>query len=194
MKPRPPYLPLPPGYTVVPVRTTYLEMRIRPQTEPLAIPPGCAVERWEKPGTADYRELFTTVGGPWGWSGRLIMTEEECRAVIQAKTTEVHRLRCDGVTAGFVELERSVPGQAEIAYFGLLPGFIGKGLGKFLLDWAIRLGWQGNTERVWLHTCQYDHAGALAVYRRAGFSPYDERIEMQPYADEFLGRSRPADG
>jgi len=186
--------PLPPGYTRVPVRTTYLEMRSRPRTQPVALPPGCAVERWENPGTADYRELFTAVGGAWGWSGRLIMTEEECRAVIQATTTEIHRLCSAGSTAGFVELDRSVSGQAEIAYFGLLPGFIGKGLGKFLLDRAIRLGWQGHTQRVWLHTCQYDHAGALAVYRRAGFSVYDERIEMQPYADEFLERSRPAGG
>jgi GNAT superfamily N-acetyltransferase len=185
---------LPPGYTVVPVRTTYLEMRIRPQSEPVAVPPGCAVERWENPGTAEYLELFTAVGGPWGWSGRRIMTEEECRAVIQATTTEIHRLRCAGPVAGFVELDRSVPDQAEIAYFGLLPGFIGKGLGKFLLDWAIRRGWLGKTERVWLHTCQFDHAGALAVYRRAGFSPYAERIEMQPYADEFLGRHRPTGG
>jgi ribosomal protein S18 acetylase RimI-like enzyme len=194
MKPRPPSLPLPPGYTIVPVRTTYLEMRIRPQTEPVAVPPGCTVERWEKPGTADYRELFTAVGGPWGWSGRLIMSDEECRALIRAKTTEVHRLRQSGAVAGFVELDRSVPGQAEIAYFGLLPDFIGRGLGKFLLDRAVRLAWLGDTERVWLHTCSYDHAGALAVYRRAGFSVTDERIEMQPYADEFLGRHRPTGG
>ena len=185
---------LPPGYKLVPVRTTYLEMRRRPETEPVGSPSGCAVEHWKKPDTKAYRDLFSAVGSAWGWSGRLIMADEECRAVIQAKTTEVHRLLCDGVTAGFVELDRSVPGQAEIAYFGLLPDFIGRGLGKFLLDRAVRLAWLGDTERVWLHTCSYDHAGALAVYRRAGFSVYDERIEMQPYADEFLGRHRPTGG
>jgi ribosomal protein S18 acetylase RimI-like enzyme len=158
----------------------------RPKTEPVAIPPGCAVERWEKPGIAEYRELFTAVGGPWGWSGRLIMPDEECRAVIQATTTEVHRLRCDGATAGFVELERSVPGQVEITYFGLLPAYIGRGLGKFLLDWVIRRAWAGETARVWLHTCQHDHAGALAAYRKAGFNVYDEQVEMQPYPEAFI--------
>jgi GNAT superfamily N-acetyltransferase len=176
------------------VQTTYLEMRSRPRTEPVAIPPGCAVERWEKPGTAGYRELFTAVGGPWGWSGRLIMTQEELKAIIHAAASEIFRLRCDDQVAGFIELDRSVAGQAEIAYFGLLPGFLGRGLGKFLLDWAVRRAWAGETRRVWLHTCQYDHAGALAVYLKAGFSVFKEQIEMQPYAEEFIGKSRPAGG
>lgn len=185
---------LPPGYLLVPVGTTFLEMRSRPQAEPLAVPPGCAVERWKRPGTDEYRELFAAVGGPWGWSGRLIMKEGELTTILRAGTTEVYRLFCGGQVAGFAELDRSIPGQAELAYFGLLPGFIGRGLGGFLLDWALRRAWAGETGRVWLHTCQYDHSGALAVYRRAGFRVYDERIEMQPYADEFLSRHRPAGG
>jgi len=183
---------LPAGYTLVPVKTTYLEMTKRPRTEPVALPPGCAVERWRNPGAAAYRELFAAVGGPWGWSGRLLMSEKECRGVIRARTTEIHRLRSGGEVAGFVELDRSVPGQAEIAYFGLLPGFIGRGLGGFLLSWAIHRAWRAETERVWLHTCQYDHAQALGVYLKAGFSVYAERLEMQPYAEEFLRQSRPA--
>ena len=109
-------------------------------------------------------------------------------------TTEIYRLRCEGETAGFASWTASATGQAEIAYFGLLPGFIGRGLGKFLLDWAIRRAWEGKTERVWLHTCQYDHPGALAVYLKAGFRVYDERVEMQPYAEEFISRRRPAGG
>jgi GNAT superfamily N-acetyltransferase len=178
--------PWPPGYRLIPVRTTYLEMKNKPETEPVAIPPGCVVEHWPEPGFAEYRELFSAVGGKWGWSGRLILKEKELKAILQAKTTEVFRLRCGGRTAGFIELDRSVPGQAEIVYFGLLPDFIGRGLGKFLLDCAIRRAWQGGTRRVWLHTCEFDHPKALAAYRRAGFSVYDERIETQPYPEEFI--------
>jgi len=183
---------LPPGYRLIPVRTTYLEMRSRPQTEPVALPESCAVERWEKPDTNAYRDLFSAVGGEWGWSGRLILKENELQAVLQAQANEIYRIFVAGQTAGFAELDLAIAGQAEISYFGLLPGFIGRGLGKFFLDWTIRKAWEGGTERVWLHTCQYDHAGALAVYLKAGFSVFKKQIEMQPYAEEFIGKFPPA--
>ena len=186
------YHSLPRGYVLVSVQTTYLEMKDRPETDPIVMPPGCLVERWKKPDSSAYRDLFAAVGGEWGWSGRLLMKENELTAILHARTTEVYRLLCNGQVAGFAELDRSLARQVEIAYFGLLPGFIGRGLGGFLLDWTIRKAWAGNTKRVWLHTCQYDHAGALAVYLKAGFRAYDERIEMQPYAEEFIGRLRQA--
>ncbi|MGI9332384.1 MAG: GNAT family N-acetyltransferase, partial [Gammaproteobacteria bacterium] len=61
------------------------------------------------------------------------------------------------------------PGQVEIAYFGLMPQFIGRGLGPYLLDWAIAEAWTAAPARVWLHTCNLDHPSALGVYRRSGF-------------------------
>ena len=192
MKPRPPSLPSPPGYVLVPVQTTYLEMKGRPETDPIVIPPGCLVERWIKPDTKAYCGLFAAVGGEWGWSGRLIMKKAELTTILHAGTTEVYRLLCHGQVAGFAELDRSISGQAELTYFGLLPAFIGRGLGKFLLDWVVRRAWKGDTTRVWLHTCQFDHGDALSVYLKAGFRVYDEKIEMQPYAREFIARRRPA--
>jgi len=184
---------LPPGYKLVPVLTTYLEMRQRPGAEPVASPSGCAIERWQRPEPLEYLELFSAVGSAWGWSGRLIMAEEELKTLIRAGTTEVFRLRCQGETAGFIELDRGIPGQAEIAYFGLLPGFIGRGLGKYFLDWSVRRAWEGKTERVWLHTCEFDHPQALATYLKAGFSRCGERVETQAYPEEFL-RKRQARG
>lgn len=186
---------------MIPVRTTYLEMRSRPQTEPVALPPGCAVERWEKPGLAEYRGLFSAVGSEWGWSGRLIMKQGELKAILHAGTTEVYRLLCGGHVAGFAELDRGIAGpngprrgdQAEISYFGLLPAYIGHGLGRFFLDWTTRRAWEGDTERVWLHTCEYDHPRALAAYLKAGFSIFAEKTEMQAYAHEFM-RKLPAAG
>jgi GNAT superfamily N-acetyltransferase len=177
---------LPPGYRLIPVQTTYLDMKSKPQTAPVAVPEGCRVEPWPKPEAEEYKKIFAAVGEAWGWSGRLVIKEKELLKIIRAKTTEIYRLRCDGQTAGFVELDRSIPGRAEIVYFGLVPAFIGRGLGKFFLDWAIRKAWEGKTERVWLHTCQHDHPGALAVYRKAGFSVVNERIEAHPYSEAFI--------
>ena len=180
--------PLPAGYKMIPVRTTYLEMRSPTIPDAPAPPPGCSVERWEKPGSIEYRELFAGVGGAWGWSGRLILGEEELKIVLHAQTTEIFRLRYRGQTAGFAEFDRRVEGQVEITYFGLLAEFIGRGLGRFFLGWTVRRAWDGGTERVWLHTCEFDHPKALATYVKAGFSVCGEAKESQPYSEEFLRR------
>ena len=41
---------LPAGYTLIPVKTTYLEMQADPVSEPPAPPAGCVVEQWHQPG------------------------------------------------------------------------------------------------------------------------------------------------
>lgn len=181
----------PAGYRLVPVRTTYLEMTEPPRTPPVPLPFGCEVKRWQRPGPVEYRRLFRAVGGEWGWSGRLLMAEEELRALLQAEETEVQLLYAGCQVAGFAELDRRVATQAEIAYFGLLPAFIGRGLGRFFLDWAVRRAWKGETRRVWLHTCEYDHPQALEKYLRAGFAVFGEKTETQPYPEEFLARRHP---
>jgi GNAT superfamily N-acetyltransferase len=62
----------------------------------------------------------------------------------------------------------------EIAYFGLLPEFIGRRLGGALLTNAIDNAWSWSPTpiRVWVHTCNRDHPGALANYQARGFKIY----------------------
>jgi GNAT superfamily N-acetyltransferase len=187
-------IPAPPGYTLVPVRTTYLEMLSNLLPEPPAPPSGCAVERWDRPDVSEYRSLFSAVGDKWGWTGRLILEDKELARIITDRGVEIHRLRCATRVAGFVELDRRASAQTEIAYFGLLPEFIGRGLGGFLLNWAIHRAWDGRPQRVWLHTCEYDHPSALAVYLKAGFRVCAKKTELQPYAEDFLRKFTPGDG
>jgi GNAT superfamily N-acetyltransferase len=182
---------LPAGYRLTAVRTTYLEMKAKPMSAPPAVPAGCEVKKWEKPGTAEYRRLFAAVGGEWGWCGRLLLPEDGLRKILAIETNEIHLLYSRCRVAGFAELDRGHEPQVEISYFGLLPEFIGKGLGRFLLDWAVRRAWEGGTERVWLHTCEYDHPKAMASYLKAGFRVVEEKTEAQPYAEEFLLRTPP---
>ena len=187
------YPRLPAGYRIVPVRTTYLEMRQKPAAGPFPAPPGCSVQHWVHPPVEEYRSFFAVVGGKWGWSGRSILQDEELETILYAETSEIYLLSCQGQTAGFAELDRSATGRVEISYFGLHPAFIGRGLGRFFLDWTMHKAWEGDTERVWLHTCEYDHPKALATYIKAGFSIFAEKTEMHPYADEFM-RKLPAAG
>ena len=65
------------------------------------------------------------------------------------------------VPAGFAELDfRGLP-SAELLHFGLIPEFIGQGLGPRLLQHTIEAAWARATERFWLHTCSLDHPKAI---------------------------------
>ena len=163
----------------VPVTVTYLEMTSPAQR---AASPGraepTAVLRAERPALSFYRYLYDTVGADWNWYARRQLSGEALAAIIHDDRVEVFVLYVRGVPAGYVELDRRVEEAVEIAYFGLMPEYIGRGLGPFLLDWALGRAWSYRPRRVWLHTCSLDHPKALAVYQRAGFVVYDRQVEQ----------------
>jgi len=184
----------PPGFALISVRTTSLEMLANTVPSAPETPAGCEVVRWVRPPADEYRALFTAVGGPWGWAGRLLMTDAELAATLNDDRIEIWRLMCDSRVAGFAEMDRRVPGETEIVYFGLEPEFIGRGLGSFLLRWTIHHVWTElpagpdatATRRLWLHTCDQDGPTALAVYRKAGFRVFDEHVGMEAYPEDFV--------
>ncbi|WP_025770869.1 GNAT family N-acetyltransferase [Thioalkalivibrio sp. HK1] len=127
------------------------------------------------PPLSFYRYLYNTVGAKWHWYERRRLADEVLEAIIHDPLVEILVAYSGGVPAGYAELDCRRSKEVEIAYFGLIPEFIGKGIGPSLLDRAIRSAFAGNDrrqkpERVWLHTCTLDHPAALSVYRRAGFS------------------------
>lgn len=159
----------------VPVETFYLELLHRSDRE---VPPpmeGIEVVRAEKPSTGFYRAMYDAVGGDWNWVDRRRMSDAELTRIIHDELVEIYPLRVKGTLAGFAELDRRVAHQIELAYFGLLPQFIGRGLGKYLLNWALRKAWTYNPRRIWLHTCAFDHPGALPLYLGAGFAIFDQK-------------------
>ena len=170
-----------PGRTApgAPVETlvTYLEMTA-PPGGPATRPPRPAVEirRAVRPTTSFYRYLYDAVGGPWTWTERRLMSDEGLAAIVRDPRVEVLVLWVDGVPAGYAELDRRAPPDIELAYFGLIPEFIGQGLGRFLLDHAVRRAWSCEPGRLWVHTCDLDHPRALGVYEKCGFRVYDRRM------------------
>jgi GNAT superfamily N-acetyltransferase len=82
--------------------------------------------------------------------------------------------------AGYFELRKCEDGSTEIAYFGLLPAFLGRGLGKHLLTAATEQAWAEGANRVWLHTCTLDDPAALPNYLKRGFKPCKtEKYEVE---------------
>ena len=157
---------------------TYLEMS-EPPTRPSTPPPAgkLAIFRAEQPTVSFYRYMYDTVGEPWTWTDRRQLTDDELTAIIHDPDVAIYVLYVAGVPAGFVELDGRVEGAVELTYVGLVPEFVSRGLGGYLLDWAVSAAWLMAPKRVWLHTCSLDHPSALPMYQRAGFVPYDQQIE-----------------
>src|SRR5436190_1302538 len=77
--------------------------------------------------------------------------------------------------AGYFELDAAPASETELCYFGLIPEFIGRGFGPFLLQAAIDRAWERPIGRLWVHTRTFDHPKALGHYQRAGFVVYARR-------------------
>jgi GNAT superfamily N-acetyltransferase len=155
---------------------TYLEMRARPVLPRIPAPLAkLALMRAEECTISFYRYLYETVGTPWLWYERRLLDDEALLAEIAKPTTEIFVLYVSGVPAGYFELDTAAGRETELRYFGLVPQFIGRRLGPFLLQAAIDQAWLRPIERLWVHTRTFDHPKALGLYQRAGFVVYDRR-------------------
>jgi len=121
-----------------------------------------------------FRFLYAEVGRHYHWIDRLAWTDEQIRAHLGRAAISVWVMYQAGTPAGYFELERHNDGSTEIAYFGLLPEFLGRGLGKHLLTEAATRAWTGSPTRVWLHTCTLDDPAALPNYLKRGFKPFKQ--------------------
>src|SRR5581483_2158111 len=159
--------------------TTYLEMhspdRLRPKR--------CADGRFQirEKKECDWRfnrDLYLAVGQMWSWNDKQRWTDKQWKEYVRELRT--FAAYYDGSVAGYYELRRDNESGVEIAYFGLLPEFIGRGFGGALLRCAIEEAWHmsPSLSRVWVHTCNLDHPAALANYQARGMVVYkQERTE-----------------
>ena len=158
----------------VEVTRTYLELQSPDQLRRDGAGRALRVERvgWCPP--AFYRFLYGEVGRSYHWVDRSGWTDEQIRAHLDSRAIRLFVVLEDGAPAGYYELQDHSDGSTEIAYFGILPDYHGRGLGKALLVHAAANAWEGKPRRVWLHTCTLDHAAALPNYRARGFEPFKE--------------------
>ncbi|MBT4162953.1 MAG: GNAT family N-acetyltransferase [Gammaproteobacteria bacterium] len=140
------------------------------------------------------RFLYASVGAPWVWYMRLNWSWQEWMDYLNTPGVETWIAYQGATPVGYFELQKQDSGQAEIAYFGLLPEFVGKGLGRLLLEDAITRAWDLAVRRIWLHTCTLDHPAALPNYLARGFRVFKEedledmipakRLQPWPGADK----------
>jgi GNAT superfamily N-acetyltransferase len=155
---------------------TYLEMLERPAGRRVPAPlDRLALMQVEACTVSFYRYLYETVGEPWLWFERRLIDDVAVAAEIHKPTIEIFVLYVRGVPAGFFELDTAIPRETKLCYFGLIPDFIGRQLGPYLLQAAIDRAWSRPIDRFWLHTSTFDHPKALRTYQRAGFVVYARR-------------------
>jgi GNAT superfamily N-acetyltransferase len=162
----------------VEVTRTYLQMRAANELLPERSERSDLRLEWQQNCPPSfYRFLYSTVGQAFHWTDRLPWTDERIREHL-AGPIQVWVLYQTGAPAGYFELKRWDDDSVEVAYFGLLPEFIGGGLGKYLLTCAVETAWAMTPTRVWLHTCTLDHPSAMPNYLKRGFLPFKEERYM----------------
>jgi GNAT superfamily N-acetyltransferase len=181
----------PTGDAHIDVVVTYLEMTETPGRPSVPPPAGVhlALLRVTEPSVAFYRFLYAQVGDPWLWWERKLLDDPKLEAIIRDPNVELYVPYVRGSPAGYVEIDRRAAPETNLAYFGLMPDYIGLGLGWYLLNWAIDAAWTGGTRRLTVDTCTLDHPRALQTYQRAGFQPY--RQERKSIVDPRLAGRTP---
>ena len=157
------------------VTTWYLEMTDASQLRPATPVDGLSVERIDPPDPELSARMYDASAargsGPTASAGT-------SSAGARTSGATWSRRGSGGSTASRSATRRSGASgdEVEVASFGLLPGFPGRGLGGALLAAVIADAWERGARRVWLHTCSLDSPAALPSYERRGFRRYHEEV------------------
>ena len=157
---------------------TCLEMLAKPDRTLKPWRSDVALEKADPDDLDAYREAFRDVGQDIMWFSRIIMADEKLRGILSNPKIDSFILKRDDKTLGLLELNFEHGTDCELAFFGLVPKAVGSGLGRALMDEAIRRAWAKPITRFWVHTCTFDSPQALPFYIRSGFAPYARMVEI----------------
>ncbi|WAP67990.1 GNAT family N-acetyltransferase [Jiella pelagia] len=176
---------LPDGFTDIPAGkiaaiATVLERSEPPREVEIAVEerPGWSFVRIERPEPGWYVDLLRRVGANHLWYQRLIQSPEEIAGKIADPATVIHALLVDGRAEAIAEIDLSEERSAELIYFGVTPGLVGTGAARFMMARLLAFAFSLPIERLWLHTNTIDHPKAMAFYRRFGFVPVRQMLEL----------------
>ncbi|WP_068928810.1 GNAT family N-acetyltransferase [Planobispora rosea] len=152
---------------------TYVEMTAPDQLKPAAPVPGLVLKPLHR-NSPLVVDIQARIGAPYGWRSASRTSEEWLAWFAEAPDRTFWLLSFEGEPAGIISYDLHPGGEVEIETFGLLPEFVGRGLGGFALTLGIQRAWEltSSVNRVWLHTSTLDHPHALPNYHRRGFRTF----------------------
>ena len=118
--------------------------------------------------------FYKQIGKKHQWVDRLTWQDKNWTEYVSKKNLKTFILREKNDYVGYFELifDKNI---CEIAYFGILEEYIGKGYGGFLLSEALTIGFK-NANRIWVHTCSLDHPNAIENYKSRGMKVFKTEI------------------
>lgn len=171
--------------------TYYLEMRCRDDHQAAATPDNPPhLRRVDPPQPALNAELYASVGRDWLWVDRSAWCADRWLAQLTQPGFETWIASRNGTITGYFELWAREEGDVKLDYFGIMPEFVGQGLGGWMLSQAVQQAWDRDPapHRVWLHTSSYDSPAALKNYQARGFRLYDQVVAEREYPDDAVAR------
>tara|TARA_B100000575_G_scaffold196659_1_gene159048 strand:+ start:54 stop:557 length:504 start_codon:yes stop_codon:yes gene_type:complete len=121
--------------------------------------------------------FYKNIGKKHQWIDRLSWSEEKWINYVSSKNVKTYAFKQRDDLIGFFELiAHPQNSETEIAYFGILEEYQNKKLGSHLLTEAIKKSFEGNVNRVWVHTCSLDHKNALSNYISRGMKIFKTEI------------------
>lgn len=180
--------------TELDVTVTYLEIAENPNPIDPQLPDGNTLIRVTDPPVWYFLSLYNAVGRDWEWRDRLGDSEDTLRDFVGNPSVELWTLTAKGWPQGFFQLDYRQGNIVDIAYFGLVPEAVGKGLGKKMLQAALAKAWScPTTQRVTVNTCTLDHPAALSLYKSCGFRPIKQQVTTRIlHADRLAPLAEPA--
>ena len=121
--------------------------------------------------------FYKNIGKKHNWVDRLIWKDYQWIDYLSNKSVKTYILKKKKDLVGFFELIFHFDKkEVEIAYFGILEEYQNQKLGSYLLTQAIKISFNENIKRVWLHTCSLDHEYALKNYISRGMKIFKNEI------------------
>ena len=79
-----------------------------------------------------FLSLYEKVGKNYEWTDQFLKDKEEVELFLQHGSVKVFQLYFDRSLAGFFVLDFRINKICDLSYFGLIPDYIGKGLGSYI--------------------------------------------------------------
>ncbi|SHI36179.1 hypothetical protein SAMN04488012_101135 [Palleronia salina] len=144
-------------------------------------PAGVRLRRETRMPAATYRDLFRLIGRDWLWTSRLMLGDDDLLDVILDPKVELYLVESDNGPLGMVELDFREENNPQIAFFGLTPAAVGRGIGSWLMPEVQRRIFDRGAKTVRLNTCSLDSPKAIPFYMKHRFEA--ERREVNIFPD-----------
>jgi len=124
------------------------------------------------------RSMYHEIGKGYVWVTRLNWTVSDWEAMLADERRTTWIAEIDGEPAGFFEIARQTDGSVNFIISGVRTQFRGRGIGTYLLCFAIEETWKWNPTKLTMAPRSFEHERAMPNYVRRGFQVVKVRPKL----------------